>query len=122
MLPHMTDDIVRHHCFQAIGKVASHPRSPFGIRREQCCVDGDCKVLAIHDVSHAAQTVLPALTPRRWVQRRDKKVDARGCEIDTRPVNNPPTLLARLQSLTTVGNSLKYFRSRRAPPTGKSAA
>src|SRR5262245_61760620 len=122
MFPHMADDIVRHHCFQAIGKVAGHPRSPSGIRREQCRVDGDCEVLAIHDVPHAPQTVLPALTDSSRIQGRDIKLNAWGREINTHPVNNPPTLLARLQSLTSVGNPLKYFRSRGAPPTGKSAA
>ena len=58
----MTDDMVGHHGFHAVGKIAGHPWPPTGIRREQGPVDGDREVLPIHDVSDSAQVVLP--TPR----------------------------------------------------------
>ena len=73
MLPHMTDDVVRHHGFHAVGKVAGHPWPPTGIRREQGPVDGDREVLPIHDVSDPAQAVLPTLTDSRGILRRDIK-------------------------------------------------
>ena len=43
--------------------------------------------------------------------------NARDPQIDAHPVNNPTGVLARLQLLATVSNSLKNFRRRGAPRT-----
>src|SRR5262245_57757912 len=120
--PHMTNSVICHYRFYAVGKVAGHPRPPSGFVTEQGSVDGNCKVLRCHEVCDSAQAVLPTLTDSRGVFASDIRRNARGRQIYAHPVNNPTTIFAWLQLLTTVNNSHKYFRRRRAPPTCKSAA
>jgi hypothetical protein len=75
MFPHVTDDVVGHHGFHAVGKIAGHPRPPTGVRCEQAPVDCDRKVLPVHDVLDRAQAVLPTLRNSRGIERGNIKLN-----------------------------------------------
>src|SRR6516225_6095786 len=75
MFPHMTDDVVRHHGFYAIGQIAGHPWPPSGMRLKERPVNRDCQLLFIDNVADAAQAVLPPLCDSDRIERSDIELD-----------------------------------------------
>jgi hypothetical protein len=76
MLPDVTDDVVGHHGFDAVGEIPGHSQPPVGIRGEQGAVDRDREAFFVHDVLDSAQSELPPLRNSRGIEWRHIKLDA----------------------------------------------
>jgi len=107
MFPNVADDVIGDHGFDAAGEIAGQPNQPVGIRREQGAVDGDSELFPLQDVLDSPQAVLPATLDGCHIERRHIKLNARGCEIDSHPVDDAPPLPCRAQPPATIGDALK---------------